>query len=203
MKKWRIVKDNFYKYLKKLKEASKSGSGAKKLKKYHFYNQLLFLTKVTQNETDSSLDVAEETNTDSTSDIAPESSRYIPITRKRSMQADDFEKEALKALKEPEDRHLSFFKGILPSIQDFTELQTLTFQSKVLQIITEMRYGSMSQQSSSYRVEQTSQQPSSHGYHTRSYRSTYTPTDLNSDYNSLTSPGDTSQDSVDYDFANV
>ncbi|CAG4984990.1 unnamed protein product [Parnassius apollo] len=62
VKKWRSVKDNFFRYVKKIKENSSSGSGAKQLKKYHYYNQLLFLMKVAQNKTDSSLEmVSEET----------------------------------------------------------------------------------------------------------------------------------------------
>ncbi|XP_052741558.1 uncharacterized protein LOC128198759 [Bicyclus anynana] len=155
VKKWRSVKDNFFRYVKKIKENSSSGSGAKQLKKYHYYNQLLFLMKVAQNKTDSSLEmVSEETerneNTASSSpfptkemsSLPPGPSRYVPASRKRSNQAiDDFEAQALKALQEKENRHLSFFKGILPSLDSFTELQTLTFQSKVINIITEIRFG--------------------------------------------------------------
>ncbi|XP_072933750.1 uncharacterized protein [Epargyreus clarus] len=147
VKKWRSIKDNFFRYLKKIKETSKSGSGATNLKKYHLYNQLLFLRKVQQNDTDSSLDSPREINTESTSineSTIDESPRYVPITRKRSIQMDDFEREGLKILKEPENRHMSFFRGILPSIQDFSDRQTLTFQSKVLQIIGEIRYGQTS-----------------------------------------------------------
>ncbi|KAJ8721008.1 hypothetical protein PYW08_006473 [Mythimna loreyi] len=76
------------------------------------------------------------------SSLPPGPSRYVPASRKRSNQAiDDFEAQALEALQEKENRHLSFFKGILPSLDSFTELQTLTFQSKVINIITEIRFG--------------------------------------------------------------
>ncbi|CAF4908167.1 unnamed protein product [Pieris macdunnoughi] len=57
---------------------------------------------------------------------------------------DNFEAQTLEALHETEN-HLSFFKGILPSLDGFTELQTLTFQSKVINIITEMRFGEQTQ----------------------------------------------------------
>lgn len=123
VKKWRSIKDNFFRYLKKIKEASKSGSGATNLKKYHLYNQLLFLRRVEQNATESSLDSPSDINTASMStndDITiDESPRYVPVARKRAMQINEFEREALKVLKEPENRHMSFFKGILPSIQIF------------------------------------------------------------------------------------
>ncbi|CAH0717077.1 unnamed protein product, partial [Brenthis ino] len=150
IKKWRSVKDNYFRYSKKLKEASKSGSGATKLKKYHLYNQLLFLRKVEQNATESSLDSPREINNESTStndDITTDNTpRYVPVARKRAMQMDEFEREGLKLLKEPENRHMSFFRAILPSIQEFSDRETLRFQSKVIQIIDEMRYG----QTSSY-----------------------------------------------------
>lgn len=199
IKKWRSVKDNYFRYSKKLKEASKSGSGATKLKKYHLYNQLLFLRKVEQNATESSLDSPREINNESTStndDITTDNTpRYVPVARKRAMQMDEFEREGLKLLKEPENRHMSFFRAILPSIQEFSDRETLRFQSKVIQIIDEMRYG----QTSSYvSGPSTSHQPS-YGYQTANFQSTYI-----SDYNnSITSP-ETSQASeeTEYDFSN-
>lgn len=111
------------------------------MKNYHYYHQLLFLI-VQQNETDSSLDLDRSTLNDTPVSVnkpVPHSSRYVPANRKRTMPMDDFEKETLKALEEPENRHMSFFKSILPSLQQFTDLQTITFQSRVLQMISEMR----------------------------------------------------------------
>lgn len=109
---------------------------------------------------------------------------------------DEFEREGLKLLKEPENRHMSFFRAILPSIQEFSDRETLRFQSKVIQIIDEMRYG----QTSSYvSGPSTSHQPS-YGYQTANFQSTYI-----SDYNnSITSP-ETSQASeeTEYDFSNL
>ncbi|XP_045781811.1 uncharacterized protein LOC123878583 [Maniola jurtina] len=200
IKKWRSVKDNYFRYSKKLKETSKSGSGATKLKKYHLYNQLLFLRKVEQNATESSLDSPREINNESTStndDITTDNTpRYVPVARKRAMQMDEFEREGLKLLKEPENRHMSFFRAILPSIQEFSDRETLRFQSKVIQIIDEMRYG----QTSSYvSGPSTSHQPP-YGYQTANFQSTYI-SDFN---NSITSP-ETSQASeeTEYDFSNL
>ncbi|KAM3966673.1 uncharacterized protein ACR2FA_012211 [Aphomia sociella] len=141
VKKWRSVKDNFYRYVKKIKESSAS---AKKIKKYHYYNQLLFLMKVAQNKTDlpdqQGTENSENSSTNDTLPSTPGLSCYVPASRKKPrLGMDDFEAEALEELKEKENRHLSFFKGILPSLQNFTELQTLTFQSRVIQVIIEMR----------------------------------------------------------------
>lgn len=49
LKKWTGIKDNYAKYVKKLKEINKSGAGANKLKEYHLYKQLLFLKRNDQN----------------------------------------------------------------------------------------------------------------------------------------------------------
>lgn len=231
MKKWRSVRDNFFRYVKKLKENSSSGSGAKLFKKYHYYNQLQFLLKIAQNKTDSSLEmVPEETernkNTTSSSpshakemsSLPPGPSRYVPASRKRSNQAiDDFEAQTLEALYEKENRHLSFFKGILPSLDGFTELQTLTFQSKVINIITEMRFGEQTQstpyqtrqqyqatplqsrgyetgQQYGYQTAQHAQSPSPSGYRTDEFNATFS---TNTTVNNFT---DDSQEE-EYNFA--
>lgn len=57
-KKWRRVKDNFFRYVKKIKQFS--GSEAKQLNKYHYYYQLLFLMEITQIKTGSSLEMLPE-----------------------------------------------------------------------------------------------------------------------------------------------
>ncbi|CAK1545215.1 unnamed protein product [Leptosia nina] len=142
-------------------------------------------------------------------------SRYVPASRKRSNQAiDDFEAQALEALQEKENRHLSFFKGILPSLDSFTELQTLTFQSKVINIITEIRFGEQTQsttfqsrgyqtgqqyqatplQSRGYQTGQHAQSPSPSSYRTDEFEATYS---TNTTINNFT---DDSQEE-DYNFA--
>lgn len=220
------MKDNFFRYVKKFKANSTSGSGANKFKKYHYYNQLQFLLKVAQNKTDSSLDTEPEDmqrkdNTKPTTEevpsLPPGPSRYVPANRKRSNPAiDEFEAQALEALQEKENRHLSFFKGILPSLNDFTELQTLTFQSKVINIITEMRFGEQAQstiwQSRGY---QTGQQYQLTPLQTRGYQtglqtqspspSGYQTTNLETTYSSNTTVHNFTDDSQEeeYNFSNT
>ncbi|XP_063374287.1 uncharacterized protein LOC134661985, partial [Cydia amplana] len=46
--------------------------------------------------------------------------------------------DILQALKEAENRHLSFFKAILPSLNKLDDHQTLIFQSRVLQVLTDL-----------------------------------------------------------------
>lgn len=44
----------------------------------------------------------------------------------------------MKILKEPENRQISFFKDILPSLERLDGNKTLMFQNRVLQILTEL-----------------------------------------------------------------
>jgi hypothetical protein len=48
----------------------------------------------------------------------------------------------MKALEEGNqpNRHLSFFKGIIPSLQNFDEEETLKFQMGVLQLIAHIKH---------------------------------------------------------------
>lgn len=55
----------------------------------------------------------------------PQSPFQKPALKKRKLDA--VELEMIAALKEKPNRHLSFFKGILPSLEDFDELATLDY----------------------------------------------------------------------------
>lgn len=52
---------------------------------------------------------------------------------------DDVEMRMLKALEEPEDRHISFFKGIVPTLHTFIEDETIKFQIGVLQLVSNIK----------------------------------------------------------------
>ncbi|KAG5862266.1 hypothetical protein JTB14_031847, partial [Gonioctena quinquepunctata] len=58
-------------------------------------------------------------------------------TRKRRRTFDEFELRMLKSIEagDQEDRHMQFFKGIIPSVQKFTDNQIVDFQMEVLQVI--------------------------------------------------------------------
>lgn len=82
--------------------------------------------------------------------------RYQPASRKRKIDEDEFEKNIIAALKTPESRHLSFFKGILPSLEKLNDNQTIIFQSRVLQILSDLHQPSY--YPSHYQASQTSVQ---------------------------------------------
>lgn len=120
--KWTNIKDNFFKYVKKLELLKKSGAG----------KQLMFLKKNEPNVTDDSLE--EESTTPNTR------SRYQPYSKttpKQKQSCDDFERQIVETLANPENRHMSFFKAILPSLNKLDDHQTLLFQSGVLKILTD------------------------------------------------------------------
>ncbi|KAL4082875.1 hypothetical protein QTP88_029529 [Uroleucon formosanum] len=74
----------------------------------------------------------------------PKSPFKKPVTKKRKM--DPVELEMISALREPVNRHLSFFKGLLPSLEDFNEIDTIDFQMEVLKIVKNIRERKCQQQ---------------------------------------------------------
>ncbi|KAJ8945299.1 hypothetical protein NQ318_002756 [Aromia moschata] len=145
VKRWVNIRDAFNKFLKKEKSLQKSGSGASKLKKYVYAEQLKFLTKIfTSRSTEDSLSANCETEKSSELDVLETDNRNndsqfeIPPRNKplgsRKSKVDEVDMRILKALEQPEDRHIFFFKGIIPSLNTFTEDETLQFQMDVLQM---------------------------------------------------------------------
>jgi len=61
---------------------------------------------------------------------------------KRKRNSNEYELRIMKALEEgnQSNRHLSFFKGIIPSLQNFNEEETLEFQMGVLQLIANIKH---------------------------------------------------------------
>lgn len=85
-----------------------------------------------------------------------------------------------KDKKEQDNRHLSFFKSLLPSLEKFNDQQVLQFQSRVLQIITEIQYpNSVWQDTLNYGYQS--------GYNTSTYDS-YQSTPSTSSLTQVTSP---------------
>jgi hypothetical protein len=77
-------------------------------------------------------------------DFSQETPSRKPRTQqfgKRKRNPDEFELRIMKALVEGNqpNRHLSFFKGIIPSLQNFNEKETLEFQMGILQLIANIK----------------------------------------------------------------
>lgn len=115
------------------------------------------MKKNSQNKTTSSLD-DEEIRPSTSTQQSPQPVRpsYHPASRKRKYDEDEFEKNIIAALNKDESRHLSFFKAILPSLEKFNDNQTIIFQSRVLQILSDFHQPSY--YPSQYQTSQTSVQ---------------------------------------------
>lgn len=92
--------------------------------------------------TSSTLTSGATTEQTTTTTVASTSEAFPTPTTSVSSQAgvkrkrkDDTDKAVIEMLSQREDRHLSFFRGILPSLQNFDEAKTRRFQIAVLQII--------------------------------------------------------------------
>jgi len=89
--------------------------------------------------------ITAEQNIDDMNNFFQETPSRKPRTQqcgKRKRNPDEFELRIMKALEEGNqpNRHLSFFKGIIPSLQSFNEEETLGFQMGVLQLIGNIKH---------------------------------------------------------------
>lgn len=142
IKKWKNIKDCWMKNNKKVETETKSGSGTKKTKKYIYNDQLQFLkknmpienTSSTLTNSDTAQQTTNTTTVASTSDAFATPTPVSSQTAAKKKKKDDPDKALIELLSQREDRHLSFFRGILPSLQNFDEAKTRKFQIAVLQI---------------------------------------------------------------------
>lgn len=161
MKKWKNLKDNF---MKNMKKQSKSGQAAESGRRYIYARQLSFLKQAGATiETQSSIEGADnatnghdgqmnfdESNFEDSNFVSEEEPtpnrppRYNPSSKKRR---NDLESALIDFMQTPipvpvpsdpsGDR--AFFESILPSVKSFTEEQKLNFRCEVLNLIKRMR----------------------------------------------------------------
>ncbi|XP_069674779.1 uncharacterized protein [Periplaneta americana] len=152
IRRWGNIRDCYVKSRKKEMESKKSGPGSSRLKKYVYSDELKFLSKVIDERAicDSSKTntvVPEVTTPDENVEDTFRREPQTQATRaqrehcsKRKREPDEIELRMIKVLEEGNDRHLSFFKGIIPSIKDFSEEDILEFQMGVLTLIKNIKY---------------------------------------------------------------
>jgi len=120
-----------------------------------YSDQLRFLSKlINEGQTTDSLTVdntegsqvsTAEQNGDDMNNFSQETPSRKPRTQqcaKRKSKPDAFQLRIMKALEEGNqpNRHLSFFKGIIPPLQNLNEEETLEFQMAVLQSIANIKH---------------------------------------------------------------
>jgi hypothetical protein len=145
------------KWNKKLSQQNKSGSGARTIRKYVYHEQLQFSKKVAEHRETVSCLPSEENSVETDDDVTqiqglssqrgnnnpePRRSDIPTVVSKRKRKVDEVELRMLKLLESEQQEpnlHLSFFKGILPSIQHFDEDQTIEFHLGVLNVIKTLK----------------------------------------------------------------
>lgn len=150
----------FYKVSEKSNEMTRSGAPASRLRKYVYHDQLLFLKKVAmQNETHDSLSHSPSINEEEGEETVTIETRKrkkntvdevgLPRESKRSnkQKMSAFEERIIQTLEVPpkssqhsfQDRHMAFFAGIVPSLNNLTEDQICDFQIGVLRLIQSIK----------------------------------------------------------------
>ena len=144
MKKWANMRDSWMKYAKKVKEC-KSGSAAKNIKKYVFYEQMKFLKKVADHrQTKSNLNADTSNDSASNENTVDLTTREIPKKNiKKPTEITEVDKKFMRFLdtteKEDKSRIMNFFKGIAPIVDLFSDDDIIEFQSEVLEIIKNIK----------------------------------------------------------------
>ncbi|XP_072940848.1 uncharacterized protein [Epargyreus clarus] len=136
--KWTNIKDGFNRAERKEKEGRRFGS--KSVKPYIYKPQLKFLAKLSEPESmPESFNTPEQDNKPIPS--APLTHPMsIPSTSKRlKIDKSKFLDIQLRRDIKNESPHMSFFKGILPSISTFNEDETLELQADILATIQRIR----------------------------------------------------------------
>ncbi|XP_055938847.1 uncharacterized protein LOC129968703 [Argiope bruennichi] len=153
-RRWYNIRDAFAKFCKKDRELKKSGTRVSKLKKYIYHDQLKFLSKfyTTENVVENCEDERENNDisrpdTSKRSDSGKEdeltSAEAKPIQLSDSIKdkrSNESEFGTSRTIaNEKSNRHLCFFKGVIPFLEEFSEQEVVKFKTGVLQLIANIK----------------------------------------------------------------
>nr|CAI5821383.1 unnamed protein product [Callosobruchus analis] len=167
--KWRSIRDN-YEYIRnrrKIKESTRSGAAAKKIRRYIYEEQLRFLEKsiamrptvsTISEESQSSQQNAEDDTENSGSEesedgqqavgtiTTPTTSRSAPIKRTKKIGIEEHLLNFMEAHKpknahQPivEDDDLAFFFSLLPMVKSLTIDEKYTFRMESMKLLQEIK----------------------------------------------------------------
>lgn len=131
------------KYHKKVKEC-KSGSGAKSLRKYKFYDQMLFLSKIVirrTTEASITLEKHQETDSQTNNESSPPANTTtgVKINKRRKTDGSEIDRQMLNLIKSVEDedksKSMCFFKGIAPIVDKYSDEDYVDFQYEVIKVM--------------------------------------------------------------------
>ncbi|CAG9771658.1 unnamed protein product [Ceutorhynchus assimilis] len=147
---WSNLRDSWIKHMKKRMQPD-----CRLTRNYTYHDQMLFLTNVYQFELDDNffgteenvcetIIVKEEKFSSEDDDSSPSVIFYPQLEPKPSVsykrnieEVEETSEEEMKL--DGENRHISFFKAIIPSINEFQDSQTLEFQIGVLELIRSIK----------------------------------------------------------------
>lgn len=188
------------KYDKKIRE-SKSGSGAKPVHKYQYYDNLQFLKKITPQPTQSGSNMPEENKSEVTN----------VNKRKKNEELNPVDKKMIKFMetleKDDDSRMMSFFKGIAPTVERFKDEDIVEFQYQVLNIIRNIQYKNSYSAPHHSRTAGAMDTPAHYGYNTTAGPSTRVQSQAsnysieNDSLQSIPSPSTSSL--IDFDFSTL
>lgn len=156
MSKWRTVRDNYVRNLKKHGECFKSGSAAKKVKRYIYGEQLSFLKKnLEQKATTSSMEIELDTLQNSENDdgdgVEAECVNETatpprnPAASRKKKQSEversliSFMQAHSKRNTLQEDDDLAFFYSLLPTVRELTSDEKITFRLQTMQFLQNIK----------------------------------------------------------------
>lgn len=137
--------------MKKLYHLKRLGETNIPFKRYIYSNQLQFLSKlIKERPVGIDVDSTNAQQTDEETEIHPATSTSTQETgvshrEQRSITKSRYNESELRLLRTLENndrnynRHLSFFKGIIPCLEQFTEDEIITFQIEVLLLIEKIK----------------------------------------------------------------
>ncbi|GLG92830.1 hypothetical protein R5R35_007473 [Gryllus longicercus] len=164
--KWRTVRDNYIRSLKKQEEHEKTGGAAKRHSKYTYEPLLSFLKKSKElRANDSSLSEPSSQPSTSGSISEPITSAFAPklediqpqriglqnVPRKATQQKrernsientfEEYMQCVLKKMKsgEEEDDNMSFFRSLMPEIKELTSNEKIKFRMGVMQLLLDIK----------------------------------------------------------------
>ncbi|VVC39101.1 Hypothetical protein CINCED_3A017035, partial [Cinara cedri] len=134
IKKWNNERDNWMRCDKKIKEYNKSGSAAKPVQKYKFYEQMQFLNKIVGHRpTETNMPHAEDVEENPITSESPVPKKKM---KKHLTEKDQLERRITRLVdsveKDDQSRIMSFFSGIAPTIEKFNDADIVEFQYEVI-----------------------------------------------------------------------
>jgi len=164
--KWRSVRDNYVRSLKKQKECNKSGSDRKKIQRYIFEEQLSFLKKNREhrptassiqsnlNEEDADatqlsddMAIADESLTGDHSNTAektvltppPTKKKKINLEEKLALFLDSRQQSSYEPNRDTDDEDLNFYKSTLPLVKTLNMEQKMQFRIQIMQLLQRIK----------------------------------------------------------------